>query len=73
MDFGVSAIILNSMLTLRCYLLLLFPSFNPEYSATQIKEEDEEEEISPSFVSVPQPNVKEPKKRGRPKKVKDER
>ncbi|XP_005111670.1 uncharacterized protein LOC101858755 [Aplysia californica] len=46
--------------------------FSPELSASQVKVEAEEDDTSQSSSGVPPPPVKEPKKRGRPKKVRDD-
>ena len=59
-----------------CFCIIFaffFFSFNPEFSNTQIKIEDDDEDISQSSFGAPQLPLKEPKKRGRPKKIKDDK
>ena len=52
---------------------MFFPSFNPEFSNTQIKIEDDDEDISQASFGAPPVPLKEPKKRGRPKKIKEDK
>lgn len=51
----------------------IFYSFNADIQASQIKIETEEDNYSQSSSGPPLSIPKEPKKRGRPKKIKDEK